>query len=101
MASDALANISDEHRECRDWSHSWTPFRAWKIKGGGWEEHRLCVNCNSTLIRLIDKQGYTVYRRIAYADGYVLKGLGRLSANDRAAIRLASVKAHETGQMAE
>jgi len=89
---DALGNMNPSHVECRDWLHDWKPWQAWLIKGGGFEEHRKCAQCGSVCRRIVDKHGYTVLRRIDYATDYVIKGHGRLTQDDRAAIRLASAK---------
>ena len=85
---DDAYNIS---RECRDWRHSWRPYRAWKIRGG-FEEHRQCAVCGAVVVRLLDSRGYQTSRRIQYPDGYVVKGMGRLTEDDRAELRLAGVR---------
>jgi len=77
--------------ECRSWAHLWRPLRAWKIRGG-FEEHRECAQCESVCIRLLDTRGYQVSRRIVYADGYLRRGMGRLSEDDRAELRLADIR---------
>lgn len=85
------------NRECRDWRHHFRPYLAWKIRGG-WEEHRRCAQCGSIAIRILDRQGYQISRRIRYADGYLNVGGGRLTDADRAALRLAGVRNNLTGE---
>lgn len=78
-------------RECRDWRHRWEPWRAWKMRGG-YEEHRRCTQCGATVVRLLDSRGYQISRRILYPDGYLVRGMGRLTEDDRAELRLAGVR---------
>jgi hypothetical protein len=85
---DAAYTVS---RECRSWRHQWRPYRAWKIKGG-YEEQRQCVQCGSLVVRLLDARGYQISRRIIYADGYLVKGMGRLTEDAQAELRLAGVR---------
>jgi hypothetical protein len=53
----------------------------------------MCTYCESVCIRLLDARGYQISRRIVYADGYLRRGMGRLSEDDRAELRLADIRA--------
>lgn len=81
------------HIQCRDYGHSWMPHTVIPLKGGGHERWRRCTRCQSRRMDLLDRSyNYATKPRYEYADGYVVKELGRLSAMDRCDIRRASIQ---------
>ena len=75
---------------CRDLAHAWLPCTARKIKGGGFERTLICDRCSAIKAQVLDKHAAVLKSSMKYAVGYTRpKGAGRLTAEDRAALRLA------------
>lgn len=74
-------------RMCRDIRHSWTPWNAW------WEGKQIirqlrCSRCFSGKTQTLDLEGYVLKTSISYTYGYLRKKDGRLTAEEKTAIRL-------------
>lgn len=82
-----------ENLMCRDTGirHQWTPFFAEREKGG-FVETLQCARCFAEKVRHITTSGAIVRTRFRYPDGYVRTGGGRVSAEENAAVRLASFR---------
>lgn len=73
--------------------HKWEPTAASKVRGG-FEEHLVCERCDATKARWYNSKGHIVeYGPVQYPDGYLFTGLGRLGAEGRDVINLASLQA--------
>jgi hypothetical protein len=80
--------------QCRDFGHSWRPYTArWIAQYNQYESQLICQRCNTIRTRFLSRTGEQVSSGYDYADGYLIKGLGRLSGHDRDEIRLASILA--------
>lgn len=88
---DILSQMEPAHIQCRDYGHTWRPFTAAALKGGGWERTMRCAICRTARSQLLDRYGDVVQNRYRYEDGYLVKELGRLTGSDRGAIRIASI----------
>lgn len=89
----ATAEIAPEHLACRDFGHAWAPFTAsWSSAERAYFVQLRCGRCATLRARVIDRQGALVANHYTYADGYLVKGLGRLTGGDRDAVRLASIQ---------
>lgn len=87
----AVVGMSANFVHCRDWNHNWGPHRVDRIRGG-WERTLRCKECGSLRRQLLDSDfNYITRPRTYYAEGYLLKGLGRLSAADKAFVRRESI----------
>lgn len=89
-AAKTIADISDTFLACRDFGHAWRPHDV-RIDKKYAEIHRVfaCLHgCGTERTQVLSQQGYIVRNFYAYAEGYVLNGVGRLSAEDRAEIRM-------------
>lgn len=92
----AIAEMKPEFVRCRDGNHHWMPHTV-RTASYGYERIRKCDSCMSFRSTLLDHRGYVIEDKgINYTDGYVLVGLGRLSGDDRAAVRLNQVKREVT-----
>lgn len=77
---------------CRDIRHNYKPWTArWIPQDRQYESALKCSNCGTVRIRRISERGALLASSYEYADGYLVKGLGRLEENDRNAIRLRSL----------
>jgi hypothetical protein len=90
----AVAVMTDEMLECRDIQHS---YRKWSVrwipKDREYESKLKCQRCGSIRVRRIDgRTGAIMASSYEYAEGYLVKGLGRLTGSDRGFIRLASLQ---------
>jgi hypothetical protein len=84
---------TDEILECRTYGHKWTPHRAQHVK-----QYRyfyviqLCPRCLTTRHMEISEAGGEVFDTwYEYPDGYLTKGLGRITGDARGQLRLATV----------
>lgn len=85
-----VEDISNEFLQCRDFGHAWKPHNV-KVDRKAQEIHRIfsCLHeCGTERTQVLSADGYILRNFYTYADGYVLKGLGRLDAGDRARIRV-------------
>lgn len=77
--------------ECRDLSHQWTPFDAWKDASRGFVRVLRCERCRSRKTQKLDRQGYVLTTSISYPQGYLRKEGGRLTQDERADLRLSNI----------
>jgi hypothetical protein len=83
---------SEEIVDCRAFGHEWGPYTAeWEVP----QIHvaLVCQRCNAQKRFTIDsRNGLYVHRPyIAYPDGYLVKGLGRILGDVKGELRLAAV----------
>jgi hypothetical protein len=80
--------------QCRDFGHSWRPYSArWLAQYNSYESQLQCMRCKTIRTRFLSRTGEQLSSAYDYADGYLVKGMGRLSGHDRDVIRLASILA--------
>jgi hypothetical protein len=72
---------------CRDQGHSWEPIEATWLQDGNIERILGCTRCETRRVQYLDKRGYVIGGHYEYADGYQMKGLGRLDTDGRAILR--------------
>jgi hypothetical protein len=95
----SIEDISDVFLACRDFGHAWRPHDV-RIDRKYKEIHRVfsCLhNCGTERTQVLSPNGHIVRNFYTYPDGYVILGLGRLSIDDRAQIRVMGtnfLKAH-------
>lgn len=91
----AIAHMTAMQIQCRDYGHAWKPWRAELIgKGGarGYEQALRCTRCDTERWRTLTRYGEVVSAHYVYPDGYLVKGLGRLTGEDRGQLRVASIE---------
>lgn len=88
----AIKGLRPEFIQCRDYLHAWRPFTCqWMPSFNVYEAREHCMRCGTIRVREMDRHGHVLSKHYEYPDGYSLKGFGRLSVDDRDAIRLASI----------
>lgn len=86
--------MPESHLHCRDYGHAWRPFNARYLPDEqAYEQVLRCTRCRAQRFRVLDSRGTVLSSHYAYKRGYLVKGMGRLSAAERGAIRLASIRA--------
>jgi hypothetical protein len=80
-----------EHIQCRDFAHSWRPYNARRTEHGTYEQTLRCTRCRTLRIRELNHRGAILSSSYDYAEGYVVKGLGRIVGEDKDHLRLLSV----------
>jgi hypothetical protein len=91
-AGRGVDDIADVFLGCRDYGHAWRAHDV-RIARKAAEIHRVfeCLHgCGTQRTQVLNTAGYLVRNFYVYADGYVLVGAGRLTAEQRAQIRVAS-----------
>ena len=88
---DAIDQLSDEALVCRDLQHSWVPKDAHEIPGGGYVRILRCRSCTTKRVEYLDGWGSVVRRYYQYADGYLIKGVGRFAGEYKDRARLINV----------
>jgi hypothetical protein len=90
--SGAIHDMPTTFLQCRDFSHSWRPYTAtWSPSENAYEVQIKCSRCKTVRHRFIGSRGELLESKYDYADGYLIKGMGRLNGTDRDEIRLQSV----------
>jgi hypothetical protein len=93
-AADAINGMTDSQLLCRDFGHSWRPYTAeWIPQRRHYVETLMCQRCRTARLRLLDEYGSLLANRYQYEDGYLIHGVGRLTGDDRDALRLAGLRA--------
>ena len=88
----AIKHMDLAHIQCRDFGHSWRPYSArWMAKDNAYQSQLQCQRCKTLRVRWLSKTGAQLSGSYDYPEGYLVKGLGRLSGTDRDVIRLQSV----------
>jgi hypothetical protein len=90
---DRVAGYPEEYLSCRDFGHSWRPVTAEQGKGGVIKRTLGCANCDAQRNQTLDKFGYVLTNSYGYSAGYIMPGVGRLTAAQRATLRLANLAA--------
>lgn len=86
-----IDDIPTEYLICRDLGHAWAPHDV-KISRKYGEIHRVlqCRQCPTQRTQVLGIDGGLKKNRYEYPEHYTLRGVGRLSIDDRAHIRVAS-----------
>lgn len=88
----AVKGMELAHIQCRDFGHSWRPYTArWMQQDNAYESQLQCQRCRTVRTRWLSARGEQLSGGYEYPEGYLVKGLGRLSGHDRDIIRLQSV----------
>ena len=89
---EAIAHMPESHLHCRDYCHAWRRLSARYVPDQHvYEQDLRCASCKTIRRRLIDERGGLVRSAYEYAERYLVKGVGRMDGDMRAAVRLASV----------
>jgi hypothetical protein len=91
--ADRVSGYPEEYLGCRDFGHSWRPVTAEQGKGGVIKRTLGCALCGGQRTQTLDKFGYVLTNSYGYSAGYLMPGVGRLTAGQRAALRLANIQA--------
>jgi hypothetical protein len=78
---------TDDQLLCRDLQHSWSPYTAERTKDG-FLRRLHCDRCTTLKDQHLDRDGYIVRTSMIYPVGYIRPGEGRLTREDRAALRV-------------
>lgn len=85
-----LLNLN--HVMCRDNAHAWSYHTARKV-GRQYERSLLCTRCSTIKTQLLDSRGVILKTGYSYPENYVRpKGSGRLTRDDRAQLRILTLK---------
>ncbi|QLF84599.1 hypothetical protein SEA_GAIL_35 [Mycobacterium phage Gail] len=86
--------VAAAHRMCRVFMHAWD-YTTVKRDGKNYLQGLVCIRCGTERFMKIDARtglpGGNVYK---YADGYLFKGGGALSQQERGELRLMEVTGH-------
>jgi hypothetical protein len=90
---DAIDQWSDGVIECRaEFQHQWRRSTV-AHRPGVYTIRQRCARCRNERERDISETGYVLTKwRRTYRPGYLLTGLGRLSEDSRATLRIASLR---------
>lgn len=93
----AALSMDEQHLHCRDYGHSWQPYSVAE-EGRGFVRELIC-SCEAIRKDRLDRRGGVVSSGIDYPEGYLLKGLGRVTGETKGIIRLQSIMADMNGHM--
>lgn len=87
----AARSMEDPHVHCRTMGHVWAHRTVEHVKEG-FLQVLGCKTCTTTKEQIINRRGEILSSKTIYAEGYVIKGLGRLRADTKDVLRLESLK---------
>ena len=77
---------------CRELGHTWKPFTARYVpEQRAYERTLRCPRCATERRQVLDGSGHVVSSSYVHPDGYLHKGLGRVTGEGRDALRLESL----------
>ena len=89
--SERVDEYPDDMLKCRDAGHHWKTYNVEHAKDGSIYRILACATCDARRNQRLDRNGYIVGSSYTYRVGYLLPGIGRLTAAQRATLRLASI----------
>jgi hypothetical protein len=85
--------MGDAALACRDLGHNWRAnSAAWVPKERVYERSLRCTRCRNLRHQILNERGEVISNSYEYRKGYLIKGLGRLSGESRAVLRLEAVQ---------
>lgn len=88
----ALEKLDERFLQCRDFGHSWRPFSAnWSEQYQSYSSQLRCDRCTTVRTRWLTRTGAMMGGGYDYSEGYLVKGMGRLTGSDRDKVRLRSI----------
>jgi hypothetical protein len=87
----AAKSMDDAFVHCRTMGHVWAQRTVEHVKEGFFQVLG-CKTCPTTKEQVINRRGEIIASKTNYAEGYLIKGLGRLRADTKSVLRLESVK---------
>lgn len=88
----AVGAMDLDYIVCRDLGHPWRKHNArWIDRDKCYEQTFVCPRCGTERSRYLSRTGAILDSHYAYAEGYEVKGIGRLTGTDRDKIRLRAV----------
>lgn len=77
---------------CRELGHNWRPWTASKFRDGGYERVLRCSRCLTRRFQEISSRGEVIHSHYKHPEGYLHKGMGRITGAGRGLLRLESIK---------
>jgi hypothetical protein len=88
----AAQGWSDGQVNCRVYGHAWRPLTV-THRPGFYTIFQRCGRCRNERQQEVNERGYPVTQwHMTYVEGYLLRGLGRVGQDGRAALRLRSLQ---------
>jgi len=91
LLSTALDAYPDTFIACRDTGHQWQPSTAVRRPDKNIERILVCSRCEGRRTQLLDPRGYLLGSSYTYAKHYLMTGVGRLTTDSRARLRLTNI----------
>lgn len=86
--------VQPGYRMCRVFGHAWD-YTTVKRDGGEYVQGLVCIRCTTErFIRIDPRSGETNGSRYTYAEGYLFRGGGALTPQERSELRLTEVTGH-------
>ncbi|AHJ86400.1 hypothetical protein 40AC_36 [Mycobacterium phage 40AC] len=86
--------VAAQHRMCRVFMHAWD-YTTVKRDGSNYLQGLVCIRCGTERFMKINaKTGLPGGNKYRYADGYLFKGGGALTQQERGELRLIEVTGH-------
>lgn len=81
---------SEDQMLCRDLQHPWAPYLAERTSSG-FTRTLQCRRCGARKKQTMTTSGYITGTWMQYPPGYLRQGGGRLTADDKAALRVTNM----------
>lgn len=88
-----VSAVDEKFLDCRDIGHSWVKLSVTEDRRAKtFTREVACSRCSTERVQVMDLKGYILKARYRYVTGYLLDGAGRLTADDRAIMRLRNLR---------
>lgn len=87
-------DVQPEYRKCRSWGHAWD-YTTVQKQGVIYLQGLVCLRCTAErYVKINSRSGVSTGGRYSYPDGYLFKGGGALTPEERGELRLAEIQGH-------
>lgn len=84
--------LPEEFLACRELGHHWQPWAAGLHPDGGFDRTLRCSRCHTEKHQELSNRGSVLTSRYNHPDGYLTKGLGRITGDGRGVLRLEAIR---------
>jgi hypothetical protein len=95
----ALAQqLSENFILCRDFGHTWKISSVVRTGRSGFDRNLFCPRCKTNRTQKLGLSGDVLDSSYQYQEGYQFKGMGRMLADGRAALRMESLARYDSSK---
>jgi hypothetical protein len=89
--ADFAANLPEKFLQCRDFGHNWRRHGVAANNDGTFDRSLRCGQCGTLRIMVLSNRGMVLSSRYEHPDGYLTKGLGRVTGEGKGLLRIEAI----------